>query len=155
MMSPHQRGAGWVWGQFVVIAAVVAFRLVPPHWPEDAHGVLSWVGAVLAVAGAAVALWASRLLGRSFTPYPRPRADGELVETGPYCVVRHPVYSGGLLFFVGYSLYASVPALAATAVLGVVWAFKARVEERLLRERYDGYDAYAARVRARLVPFVF
>ncbi len=147
------RGAGWVWGQFAVMGAVVGLGFAPPHWPHGQHAVFFPLATALAVAGAGVAVWASRLLGRGFTPFPRPLPTGELVESGPYRVVRHPVYTGGLLFFLGYSLYASVPALAATAALGVVWALKARVEERYLRERYPAYEGYAERVRFRLVPF--
>lgn len=154
-MDSGRRGAGWVWAQFAVMAVVVGLGFVPPRWPDGVHGALSAVGAALAVTGAGIAVWASRLLGRGFTAFPKPLEAGELVRSGPYRVVRHPVYSGGLLFFVGYSLYASVPALAATAVLGVVWALKARVEERFLRERYSGYADYAAGVAARLVPFVY
>jgi protein-S-isoprenylcysteine O-methyltransferase Ste14 len=46
-------------------------------------------------------------------------------------------------------------ALGATAGLGVLWAFKAGVEEHYLRDRYPEYDAYATRVRFRLVPWVY
>ena len=144
-----------MWGQFAVIGVVVGLGLVPPHWPVGAHGVLTVIGVALAAAGGGIAVWSSRLLGRGFTPYPTPLPVGKLVEAGPYRVVRHPVYAGGLLFFVGYSLYASAPALAATCVLGVVWALKARVEERFLRQRYTAYEGYAERVRFRLVPFVY
>jgi protein-S-isoprenylcysteine O-methyltransferase Ste14 len=137
------------------MAMVIGLGFVPPRWPDGAHGALSAAGAGLALAGGVVAVWASRLLGRGFTPFPKPLEAGELVRSGPYRAVRHPVYSGGLLFFAGYSLYASVPALAATCALAVVWACKALVEERFLRERYPGYEEYAACVTARLVPFVF
>ena len=150
-----RRGAGWVWGQFAVMGVLVGLGFVPPHWPQGAHGTLSGVGAILAATGGGIAVWSSRLLGRGFTPYPKPLATGELVEAGPYRVVRHPVYAGGLLFFLGYSLYASVPALVATGALGVVWALKARVEEQYLRERFPGYEEYAKRVRFRLVPIVY
>ena len=149
------RGAGWVWGQFAVMAAVVGLGFVPPHWPADAHGVLSALGAILAVAGGGIAVWASRLLGQGFTPYPKPLVAGELLTAGPYRVVRHPVYAGGLLFFTGYSLYAGVLALAATVVLAIWWALKAAVEEQYLVERYPAYRAYADRVRFRLVPLVY
>ena len=90
------RGAGWVWGQFAVLGVVIGLGFVPPHWPHAAHGALSAVGGVLAVVGGVVAVWSSRLLGRGFTPYPKPLPAGELVEAGPYRVVRHPVYGGGL-----------------------------------------------------------
>ncbi len=144
-----------MWLQFAVMAVLVGVGFLPPEWPHGAQRTLSVVGLVSVVAGGAIAVWSSRLLGRGFTPYPRPLASGELVDRGPYRIVRHPIYSAGLLFFAGYSLYAGVLALIVTVVLGVVWALKARVEEGFLRERYADYDEYASRVRFRLVPFLY
>lgn len=69
--------------------------------------------------------------------------------------MRHPVYSGGLLFASGISLALSPWALAATGALAVVWALKARVEEEFLHERYPGYAEYSSRTRNRLIPFVY
>ena len=137
------------------MAVLVGAGFVPPEWPSGAQRILSTVGIVLAVVGGAIAVWSSRLLGRGFTPYPRPLASGELVDRGPYRIVRHPIYSAGLLFFAGYALYAGLLALIVTVALGVVWALKARVEEGFLRERYPGYVAYTSRVRFRLVPGVY
>jgi protein-S-isoprenylcysteine O-methyltransferase Ste14 len=154
-MSTNGRGAAWVWLQFAVMAVVVAVGFLPPAWPDGAQGAFAAVGAALVVTGGAIAVWSGRLLGRGFTPYPRPLASGELVDRGPYGVVRHPVYSAGLMIFIGYSLYAGVLALVVTAVLGVVWALKARVEEGFLRDRYEGYEEYARRVHCRLVPFLY
>ncbi len=154
-MSASGRGGGWVWLQFAVLAALLGAGFLPPEWPHGAQRILSAVGLVLAVAGGGIAVWASRLLGRGFTPYPRPLASGELIDRGPYRVVRHPVYSAGLVFFTGYSLLTGVLALVFTVALGVVWALKARVEEGFLRERYPGYTAYASRVCFRLIPFVY
>lgn len=155
MGAAGPRGAAWVWLQFAVMAATAAAGLLPPHWPRGAHSALSGVGAALALGGAAIAVWSSRLHGSGFTPFPRPREGGRLVEAGPYRVIRHPIYAGGLAFFLGYSIFASVPALALTAALAIVWALKARVEERLLRERYPGYERYARRVRFRFVPGLY
>ena len=94
------------------------------------------------------------MLGRSFTPFPKPVEEG-LVTKGPFGVVRHPVYAGGLALFTGYALFASVPALVLTICLGVLWAVKARLEERLLAEAYDGYAVYRRRVRWRLIPLLY
>jgi protein-S-isoprenylcysteine O-methyltransferase Ste14 len=154
-MKGGSRGGGWVVLQFAVMGLVLAAGFVPPHWPGGAHRALSIVGTLLACAGGAIGVWASRQLGKGFTPFPKPLEAGALVDRGPYRLVRHPVYFGGLVFFVGYSLFASVLSLALTAVLAVVWALKAQVEERLLRERYAGYETYAQRVRSRLVPFLY
>ena len=154
-MNATGRGGGWVWLQFAVMAVLLGVGLLPPDWPHGAQRILSAIGAVLAVVGVAIAVWSSRLLGRGFTPYPKPLASGELADRGPYRVVRHPIYSAGLLFFTGYSLHAGVLALIVTVALGVVWALKARVEEGFLRERYPGYADYASRVRFRLIPFLY
>jgi protein-S-isoprenylcysteine O-methyltransferase Ste14 len=148
------RGIRWVVAQFALMAAIMAAGFVPPRWPEEAHHVLSVTGAVLAIAGGAFAVWASRALGRSFTPFPKPVGAG-LVTGGPFAVVRHPVYTGGLALFTGYSLFTSVPALALTVVLAVLWAAKLRVEERLLADAYNGYPAYREHVRWRLIPFLY
>lgn len=149
------RGGGWVVLQFVLLAAILVLGVLGPGWPDGARWWLKGAGALLVFGGALVFVTAGRALGSGLTPFPRPPADGEVVETGPYAVVRHPIYSGGLLFAAGISLVLSPWALAATAVLAVVWALKARVEERFLRESFADYGDYCSRVRYRLVPFVY
>jgi protein-S-isoprenylcysteine O-methyltransferase Ste14 len=149
------RGGGWVAAQFVVITLCLVAVLIPPDWPARIRGALTAIGAVLAVGGLAIAVWASRVLGPALTPFPQPAKGATLVASGPYAVVRHPVYAGGLLFFVGWSLYAGPVALALTGVLAVLWARKTVAEERRLAMAYPEYAAYAARVRRRLVPLIY
>lgn len=80
----------------------------------------------------------------------------QVVSTGPYSYVRHPMYTGALLTFLGISLQlGSWWGLAGVAVLAVLFAFRTRIEEQALRAGLDGYDAYAARVRYRLIPSVW
>ncbi len=87
---------------------------------------------------------------------PRPKAHGELVETGLYAVVRHPIYGAGLLAFSGYGLAAtSWPSLALVGPLALLWAEKAKREEAWLAAQYPGYEAYRRRVRRRFVPGLF
>ncbi len=136
------------------MAAIIAAAVVPPDWPDGARKALTAIGAVVAIAGVACAVWAARSLGRSLTPFPKPHGTG-LVTSGPFAIVRHPIYTGGLAFFAGYALFAGVPALVLTAVLGLLWVGKVRVEERLLAAAYDGYAAYCLRVRARLIPGLY
>lgn len=149
------RGGGWVVLQFVLLAAILGLGLLAPGWPDGARWWLKGAAVLLVVGGALVIAKAGRALGAGLTPFPRPADGAELVESGPYAVVRHPVYTGGLLVAAGISLALSPSALAATAALAVVWALKARVEERFLRERYPAYAAYCERTRRRLVPFVY
>lgn len=149
------RGGGWVVAQFVLIGAVVVLGLLAPGWPEGARWWLKGAGALVLFGGALVLGQAGRALGSGFTPFPKPVEGGALVEEGPYAFVRHPVYSGGLLVAAAISLALSPWALVPTAALAVVWALKARVEERFLSDAYPGYAEYASRTRHRLVPFVY
>jgi protein-S-isoprenylcysteine O-methyltransferase Ste14 len=148
------RGSGWVIAQFALMAAVVVAGFLPPDWPDDARLVRFVVGAGLVVVGAAFGVWASRELGRALTPFPKPRPVG-LVTTGPFGVVRHPIYLGFLGVFVGYGLLTGVLALALVGALGLLWVGKTRVEERLLSNVYPDYVGYCARVRWRIVPYLY
>jgi protein-S-isoprenylcysteine O-methyltransferase Ste14 len=149
------RGGGWVALQFTLIAVILGLGLAGPGWPDSARWWLKGAGALLAICGGVVVTSAARALGSGLTPFPRPAEGAELVEQGPYGVVRHPIYSGALLFVAGVSLALSWWALVGTAALAVVWGLKARVEERFLEARYPAYAAYRARTRYRLVPFVY
>jgi protein-S-isoprenylcysteine O-methyltransferase Ste14 len=141
-------------GQFALMAAALAAGFVG-GWPEDVDRTFDAIGIVLAVAGGALGFWSARVLGRSLTWYPRPVERGALVETGPYRFSRHPIYSGGIYFFIGWGLWSSPLALAFAVALAVLWAFKARVEERLLSARYPGYDDYRRRTAWRLLPGIY
>ena len=137
--------------QFGVIAAIAALWLVPARL--DAPAVQ---GIALAVAAAGILLIGSayRAMGRSFTAFPRPRASGELVSSGPFRFVRHPTYGGGLLLFSGVSLAVGLAGLIGAAALLVLWWRKAVLEERLLMERFPDYAAYRRRVRRRFLPWL-
>ncbi len=148
------RGSGWVVAQFALMAAIVASGVLPPDWPDARGRARAVLGILLIAAGTGFAFWAARRLGRSLTPFPRPN-DAGLVTDGPFAVVRHPIYLGGLGVFLGYSLLTSVSALALTLALLALWAGKVRVEEALLEGAYDDYEAYRQRVRRRILPFVY
>jgi len=141
--------------QLALMGLAVAAWAAGPRWPSAAAGACAVGGALLGLAGGALAGWAALVLGRSLTPFPRPARAGSLAARGPYALVRHPIYLGGILFFAGLSLALSPLALAPTAALALLWALKLRVEERFLRAAYPEYDAYAERTRYRLLPFVY
>jgi protein-S-isoprenylcysteine O-methyltransferase Ste14 len=82
--------------------------------------------------------------------------EHSVVSTGPYRHVRHPMYSGALLFFIGTSLLlGSWGGLVPVLVLTLLFGIRIPIEERVLRAGLDGYDDYAQRVRYRLIPFVW
>jgi protein-S-isoprenylcysteine O-methyltransferase Ste14 len=149
------RGGGWVALQALLMLAVLGLGFAGPGWSGPTRWWLKSAAVLLVLAGMLVVVSASRALGRGFTPFPRPPESGQLVESGPYTVVRHPIYSGGILFFAGISLALSWWALVGTACLAAFWALKASVEERLLAERFPAYADYRKRTRYRLIPYVY
>ncbi len=150
-------------GEWYVVTQVALILLVlvgPRTWPGEPLLSLSsraWsAGAVALMASGIALLVAGGLwLGRNTTPMPRPRAGACLVDSGPFRLVRHPMYSGGVFFAFGWALYVRGPLTLVYAVALLVFAdIKARREEQWLREAFPGYDAYKRRVR-KLIPFVY
>ena len=94
-------------------------------------------------------------LGKNRTAYPQPLDHGELVTTGIYRFVRHPLYSS--LIFAGFGwalIWNSSPALFIALVNLFFFDAKARQEEIWLRARFPAYAAYAQKVK-RLIPFLY
>ncbi|MGX0963980.1 protein-S-isoprenylcysteine O-methyltransferase Ste14 [Bradyrhizobium japonicum] len=79
-----------------------------------------------------------------------------VVSTGPYAHVRHPMYSGMILFFAGVPLLlGSWWGLVMAPVIVVLFAIRIGIEERTLREGLPGYSNYMTRVRYRLLPGIW
>lgn len=154
-MAERSRGGGWVVAQFALLALVPVAVFLPPAWPDDARRLRIVAGLGLVAAGIAIVAWAARTMGRSMTPFPRPHPRAELVETGPYAHVRHPVYGGALVLLVGLGLATTPAVLGLTALLAALWVGKARVEEEHLLALVPGYDAYRERVPSRIVPGLY
>ncbi len=142
-----------VTGQMLLIAGVAIAIMLSGDMPGlTLQAVL---GSLLAVSGLALGTISGRRLGPALTPSPIPTADATLVESGPYGLVRHPIYGGLVMFSVGSSIvFSSLPALVISLVLAVYLWFKSAYEERQLRLRFAGYRAYMSRVPRRLIPFV-
>ena len=137
----------------VTLVALQLLALVALIWPCNSAG-WHWIGALPLALGFVLkgwTLWHNR--PGNFSVLPEPRTRATLVTTGPYRYVRHPLYTGLMLFGLGCALgWATATHWLALAVLIVVLEAKARREETFLRARFDGYAAYMARTR-RFVPW--
>jgi protein-S-isoprenylcysteine O-methyltransferase Ste14 len=150
------RGEGWVLLQFVILGLLAVVGLSDRgSWEGPLAGVASLLGLALLLAGALLAGRGLLDLGRNLTPVPHPRDDAQLVETGVYALVRHPIYGGLVIGAVGWGLLvASLPTLLLAVGLGAFFDLKSRREEAWLRQRYPGYATYKARTR-RLIPWLY
>ena len=117
---------------------------------------IGWGMVFLNVVGFAFTWWARIVLGRLWSSTVTRKEGHHVVDTGPYAIVRHPIYTGiTLASFATAAERGSVFAFAGAAILTLSWYVKARLEEEFLREKLgkEQYDAYARRVPM-LIPFV-
>jgi len=111
-------------------------------------------GIVLCAIGLAFAVWARRHIGKNWGMPMTSKEHPELVTTGPYALVRHPIYSGILLALLGSSLTTGVFDLALLVIFGVYFLYCAYVEEALMSKEFpDRYPEYKKRTKF-LIPFV-
>ena len=113
------------------------------------------VGLVLFADGLAFAIWARLHIGRNWGSPMSQKTETELVTSGPYRRVRHPIYSGILIATIGTAVELSWAWLIAVALAGIYFVYSAIVEERNLTEQFpDTYPAYKDSTKM-LLPFVF
>jgi protein-S-isoprenylcysteine O-methyltransferase Ste14 len=116
--------------------------------------VLGAIGAVVFACGIAVAIWARVNLGRNWGMPMTQKDEPELVTSGPYRFVRHPIYSGLLAAVLGTALATNLIGLIIAAVLGAYFYYSASVEEKNLIATFPTtYPAYRNRTKM-LIPFV-
>ena len=113
------------------------------------------VGLVLFALGLGFAIWARVHIGRNWGTPMTQKVEPELVTSGPYRLVRHPIYSGILTAGIGSALALSWFWLVPVALAGSYFVYAATVEERYLAGEFpDTYPAYKRSTKM-LVPFVF
>ncbi|MCB9183275.1 MAG: isoprenylcysteine carboxylmethyltransferase family protein [Flavobacteriales bacterium] len=142
---------------FYWLPVAVAFLLLGPgpwfghSWLRENFIVHSntvgYVGLMLAVAGASLAIWARVLLGANWSLSVQHKQQHALITSGPYSKVRHPIYTGLLLAFAGNVLIVGDwRGLLALALLFVAFWMKLRKEEQLMLEVFgEDYRAYMNR----------
>jgi protein-S-isoprenylcysteine O-methyltransferase Ste14 len=144
----------------VIMASVMAGVYVARRWPGAAvpeGQMFAVAGVVLFVAGLVLRWWAIITLGRFFTVDVVVEKDHEVVERGPFRLVRHPSYAGVLLAFVGFALTLRNWLALFIILLPIFAVFMHRMnveEEALSRELGSRYTDYMKRTK-RLVPGVY
>lgn len=127
------------------------------HWSDTVPAPVQ-LGGLAGFAGAmGLAIWAMRV-NRFFTPAIRIQEERghHLVDTGPYCWVRHPGYAFGMVAFICGSLtLGSWLALVPAAGFLLLYVYRTAREDRFLQGHLAGYPEYAQRVRYRLLPGVW
>jgi len=157
-----ERPRTWArWIVWIVLILLVARR---SGWTQFSKDVSLWratpglalVAAVVTAAGLSIALWARAVLGGNWSGWVVLKEQHELIDRGPYAFVRHPIYTGVLLMVIGtMTFWGTRDGVILFAIMVAGLIVKAQREERLLTTHFPEYPRYCARVRARLIPFLF
>lgn len=128
---------------------VLGTRIVPSS--EGAY----YTGLVLTALGGALAIWARLFLGRNWSGFVTVKENHELVRSGPYAFVRHPIYAGFLLAILGTAIVeGQIRGFIAFVIALIAWHFKAQLEERFMVDQFGPqYEVYRQQVKA-LIPFI-
>src|SRR5215472_11413068 len=161
--SPFQR-AQKAWDKaFMAVVMVLYFGWITLIGLDERWAIsrmptwLQWAGALLVALSMYVVFLTFRENSYAAPVVKIQRERGQtVVTTGPYAIVRHPMYAGGILIFLGTPLQlGSWLGLVTSLVLMPLLSVRIVLEERVLRTELDGYDDYARRVRWRLIPRIW
>lgn len=158
----HLRGQDRGSGVFVFGSMFVAFFIMDVGTSVSGMAMSGnpWVifvaGILVALAGIGLRLWAIRVLGRFFTSVIAVSPDQQVVDHGPYRLIRHPSYTGALITVLGAALcLANWLSLAAIVPVFLAYSYRIRVEESSLEGQLGhAYSDYRQRTK-RLVPFIY
>lgn len=142
---------------FLIAIALLSLPHIPLPWlyrPIAPYSLwMFWLGAAITAAGLLFAIWARHDLGANWSRSVTIKQDHELITSGPYRLVRHPIYTGLLLAFLGSAIaITQYRGLVALVLVFISLWYKLRLEERWMREQFgESYDAYSRHTSA-LVP---
>jgi protein-S-isoprenylcysteine O-methyltransferase Ste14 len=153
--AKESRGRRWTpVGGITLIAVLVIVRVFRTGGLAVHSPVLGAIGAVVFVSGLALAIWARVHLGRNWGMPMTERVEPELITSGPYRLIRHPIYTGLLLGILGTALATNLVGLIVAAVMCGVFYRAATVEERNLIAAFPtAYPAYRDSTK-KLIPFI-
>lgn len=137
----------------IVIGQLAPWLLVARFLPDNI--IAEAAGIIITAAGVGFAILARIHLGKNWSGQPSIRVDHRIIRTGPYSIVRHPIYTGLLTGIAGTAIATgSVTAACLLVIILIVFVLKIRIEERFLLEEFgEEYARYKREVKG-LVPFV-
>lgn len=150
----------------IIIASVIYFR--GKIWIFNRNGIIyqlqmvstsfipAYMGAIICFLGIVLAIWARRYLGKNWSPHPALKEGHELVTSGPYSLLRHPIYTGILTSILGSVI---TTGNLFWLIIFIIVAFnfinRTRIEEGLMKQQFpDQYPEYKKRTWA-LIPYIY
>lgn len=132
---------------FVSIQFILFFCFIFDfNWSLKLGLAIQKTGLLLAIFGATIIILALLQLNKNLSPFPTPKKNTALLQNGLFKYIRHPIYTGIILFFTGYSVYQnSFYKLAISMLLLVLFYFKSNYEEQRLEQKFPDYKLYKSK----------
>lgn len=141
-------------GIILVVLLLIRLRVFKGHGAATGNPWLLGTGLAIFVLGLALAVWARVYLGRNWGMPMSQKADPELVTTGPYGKIRHPIYSGIILGMIGTAIALGSYWLIAVAIIGAYFLYSAVVEERTMARLFPAAYPPYKRATKMLIPYI-
>lgn len=155
MNSKSSRGELYVLVQAILLIALFFGPKDLLGLPTKVNQGLWLAGQILFYLGIVIAIWAAILLGPNLTPLPKPKPSGQLIQTGLYKLVRHPIYFGVILVSFGWAgIEQTIYTLVLAFILLIFFDLKSRQEERWLTQKFSEYDVYKQNTK-KLIPYIY
>lgn len=139
-MKPTSKDIGFVVIQLILFTAILFdFRLFSLNLGKTVRT----VAVIVFLLGGLMTALSLLNLSRNLSPFPSPKQNSNLVSTGLYKYIRHPIYTGIIIAGLGFSVYtSSAYRLAVTLLLLILFYFKSKYEEKKLMEVFSDYAGY-------------
>lgn len=134
---------------FVTIQFILFFCFIfDLNWSMKLGLGLQKLGLWFNVLGGLIIILALLQLNKNLSPFPTPKNNTTLLQNGLYKYIRHPIYTGIIIFFTGHSVYQnSLYKLAISLLLVVLFHFKSNYEEQRLEQKFPNYKLYKSKTR--------
>ena len=142
---------------FALIGAWLLPRLRPFRFVNFApiNGVISLLGVLVCAASMAMQVWARQTLGQNWSQTVSAKEGHQVITSGPYRLVLHPIYAAGLVACIASAIVAGGPFVFATLTVGPIFLWRVGAEDALMTRQFPNeYPAYKRRTKA-LIPFVW
>lgn len=128
----------------IQLILLLAFTLVPNGIPLSTPFYLHYFALFIIVIGLGLMLLAFLQLNTNLTPFPSPKVNGTLIQTGIYAWIRHPIYTSILIVCLGFSMKnGSILHFVITLLLYILFYYKSKYEEKKLVSKFESYSQYA------------
>lgn len=116
---------------------------------------LSWIGIIITALGIGFALWARLTIGSNWSGVVMIKSDHELIQSGPYSIVRHPTYSGFIFALIGTVMVLNEwRGVIGFGILVISFLWKIEKEEKMLSHQFPNYKDYQQKTK-KIIPFIY